>query len=281
MPIFAGKFQRVVFIVSSGRTGTKALAHHLNKCYDNVFAVHEPRPSWRLRRASGKAICHRITPDRLADLLARSRRRLFSSITQPIYVESNPFLWGFLDAFAIVFDSPLILHVVRDLRTYVRSAINWGACRGLKYLANTYLPYWHPHPEQLSPNDIPWKHMTDIQRMAWYWKTVNTELNRGQQFHGDRYLRIRFEDLFNRDGSGLKQFAAWIGIPWKDDLIASANSENVNASRATSCLPFNQWPPDQQDQALHYCRDLMTLYGYALDPATPLPSHESACPCPK
>jgi hypothetical protein len=42
---FAGKFDKAVFIVSSGRTGTKALAHHLSKCYDNVFAVHEPRPS--------------------------------------------------------------------------------------------------------------------------------------------------------------------------------------------------------------------------------------------
>ncbi len=267
MSVFGGRFERVVFIVSSGRTGTKALAHHLGKCYESVFAVHEPRPSWRLRRASGRAICGRMSAERLASLLARSRRSLVSGISQSIYVESNPFLWGFLEAFAEVFDHPLVLHVVRDPRTYVRSAINWGACRGIKNLANTYLPYWHPHPEQLSASDIPWKQMTDIQRMAWYWKIVNTELNRGEIIHGSRYLRMRFEDLFNRDGSGLRQFAAWVGIPWKDDLLSSANAEKVNASQGVSCPPFKQWPEDQQEEALFYCRELMRLYGYEVLPA--------------
>jgi len=265
--ILANKFDRVVFIVSSGRTGTKALAHHLSRCYGNVTAVHEPRPSWRLRIASGKSICGRMTPDGLATLLARSRQRSVAQIIRPIYIESNPFLWGFLGAFEKVFDKPMILHVVRDPRTYIRSAINWGACRGIKQLLNTYFPYWHPHPEQISPTDRPWSRMSDIQRMAWYWKLVNTELNRGQELYGDRYLRIRFEDLFARDGSGLKQFTSWVGLPWKDGLLASANSEKVNASRGSACPKFEQWPPERQEQALEYCRELMGLYGYELDPA--------------
>ena len=33
--------------------------------------------------------------------------------------------------------------------------------------------------------------------MAWYWKTVNTELNRGEQIQSICYLRMRFEDLFD------------------------------------------------------------------------------------
>ncbi|HEX2974227.1 MAG TPA: hypothetical protein VHP11_17970 [Tepidisphaeraceae bacterium] len=202
MAIFSGKFQRVVFIVSSGRTGTKALAHHLSVCYDNVHAVHEPTPSWRLRRASSRAMAGRISKAELVEKLAYCRRQMVAQVQTPIYVESNPFLAGFLEAFGEVFDNPMVLHVVRDPRTYVRSALNWGSYSGIKKLASNFCPYWTVKPEHFANNtDTPWMQMTDRQRAAWYWKTVNTDLNRGQELLGDRYLRIRFEDLFARSGA--------------------------------------------------------------------------------
>ncbi|HEX2974226.1 MAG TPA: hypothetical protein VHP11_17965, partial [Tepidisphaeraceae bacterium] len=123
---------------------------------------------------------------------------------------------------------------------------------------------WTVKPEHFANNtDTPWMQMTDRQRAAWYWKTVNTDLNRGQELLGDRYLRIRFEDLFARDGSGLKSFADWIGLPWKEALLASANKENVNASQAKRCPSWKEWSPEEKHQVLQYCEPLMKLYGYA------------------
>jgi hypothetical protein len=283
MADFAGKFQRIVFVVSTGRTGTMALAQHLDRCYDDVCARHEPRPSWRLRRASAKAISSRISLDRMRQLLADSRKKLLSGITRPIYIESNPYLCGFLDVLGEVFDKPRVLHVVRDPRTYVRSALNWGAMRSLKYLANTFIPFWIPKPEHVPGSRQPrWRQMSQAERMAWFWSTVNRELNRGQEIYGDDYLRIRFEDLFAKDGTGLKKLTEWIGLPYKPELLASANSENVNASRKQQCPSWKDWPADRKEQVLRHCRELMMLYGYDGEDRRPAarPAAEGEVVCP-
>lgn len=272
MAIFAGKFERVVFIVSSGRTGTTALAQHLDAAYPNVRALHEPRPSWRLRRASAKALCGRLAKPQLVELLASARRDLVSRITQPIYVESNPYLGGFLDAFGEVFDRPRILHVVRDPRSFIRSSINFGVFSGLKRFASACLPYWLPKPELCLPNPScppkTWRQMSPIERLAWYWTLLNTELNRGQSLYPHDYLRLRFEDLFNPDGTGLRQLTDFIGLPFNQNLIAAANAEKVNASKTLRLPKWPDWPADLQQQVLDHCRPLMTLYGYATEVQT-------------
>lgn len=266
MAIFAGKFEKVVFIVSSGRTGTTALATHLDASYDNVCALHEPKPSWRLRRASGKAVCGRMGKQELVDLLADCRRSLVDRISQPIYIESNPFLGGFVEAFGEVFDKPKIIHVVRDPRTYVRSSMNFGAFRGLKKLANLFIPYWLPKPDYMpGPRQYAWRQMSEPQRMAWYWSIINRALDRAADISADSYIRIRFEDLFAKDGSGLNTLTDWIGLPRSPRLSADANREQVNASRDRNFPRWVDWPGELKGQLLEYCGELMDKYGYSRD----------------
>jgi hypothetical protein len=275
--IHAPNLQKVVAIVSTGRTGTKALATHLTAAYPNVLALHEPPPTrFTLRRASNKALCGRISRDRLTKILTRHRRAL-ASIPQTVYVESNPGLSGFLDVLGDVFPNLQILHVVRDPRTYVASALNWGVFSGLKGLMVSVVPYWLPKPQHLrdapfsrdpkgsaSSETLTHSQMSPIQRLAWHWKLVNEFLDRGQALYGDRYHRIKFEDLFARDGSGFAWFADWAALPPKPDLAAAANAENVNASKAGQARKFQDWPDDQKRSLLHYCAPLMQSYGYDL-----------------
>ena len=54
--------EKVVVILSTGRTGTKALAHFFNTSYDNVTALHEPAPSRHLRLLSNRAMARGMTP---------------------------------------------------------------------------------------------------------------------------------------------------------------------------------------------------------------------------
>lgn len=262
MAVFEGRFQKVVFIVSSGRTGTTALARHLDTCYEQVCALHEPKPSWRLRRASGKALSGRMQLPQLVELLARSRRKLVESIREPIYIESNPYLGGFVEAFGQVFENPMMIHVVRDPRTFVRSSMNFGAFRGLKKLANLCIPYWLPKPDYLAGHTLRWRKMSEPQRMAWYWSIINRAINRGQERYGDRYLRIRFEDLFAADGSGLQKLTDWIGLPRCARLSEDANREQVNASRERNFPKWADWDEQLKTQLLEYCGELMDMYGY-------------------
>jgi hypothetical protein len=267
LTIDAPNLHRVIAIVSTGRTGTKALATHLSAAYANVLALHEPPPTrFTLRRASNKALCGRISKERLTKVLTRHRRQMLAAMSQSVYVESNPGLSGFLDVLGDVFPRLQILHVVRDPRTYVASAINWGVFSGLKGMLVSLVPYWLPKPQNVRPRpDEPsYAKMSGIQRLAWHWKLVNEFLDRGAALYGERYQRVKFEDLFARDGSGFARFANWAGLPPTGDLAAAANAENVNASKPAGSRKFDQWSEEEKNSLLHYCAPLMRAYGYEL-----------------
>jgi len=264
MAVFGGK--KFILIVSSGRTGTKALAQHLGNCYPELCALHEPRPSWRLRMASTRALCGKMGRKQLVEKLVRLRRRLVCQVRQGIYVESNPYLCGFMEVFGEVFEDVRVVHVVRDPRTYVRSAVNFGAFRGLKKLAAEFWPNWFPKPQvrhaSSEARELKWSEMDAIERLAWFWSLVNSHLNRGEAIYGERYLRIRFEELFSSDGSGLARLTDWMGLGYSVAMKEEASKERVNASRVEKLGQWDKWPATDQQKVLRHCGDLMRTYGY-------------------
>src|SRR4051812_12823408 len=88
--------QKVVVILSTGRTGTKALAHFFNTTYHNVTPLHEPRPSRHLRLLSNRAMAKGMTAEAAVRSLTKARSALLASLTRPIYIESNWYVYGFL-----------------------------------------------------------------------------------------------------------------------------------------------------------------------------------------
>ena len=163
--------QRAVLVVSTGRTGTKALATHLTACYPDVLALHEPPPTrLKLRRMQNRSLCGAITKQQAIEFLRKHRPSPLLGPNQTLYVESNPGLSGFLDALPDVFPEFQVLHVVRDPRTYIASALNWGVFRGVKGFLAKYLPYWLPKPDLANPAGPRWADMTDVEKLAWHWR---------------------------------------------------------------------------------------------------------------
>ncbi len=263
MAVFSGKFDKVVIVLSTGRTGTMALAQYFQDCYGDVTALHEPRPSRRLRLVSNRYLCGQINREKLIEAFARRRRKLFARIDTPVYIEANNFLHGFLDAFDELFDSPRIVHVVRDPRTFIRSWINFGVFRGRKGLAVRYMPYWLLKPELLDRGaSRRWKDMSPYEKLAWYWTAINSELNRGESLFGERYLRLRFEDLFAGAGESLCDLAEWIALPRQSGLAERSRTDRVNASRRDGCPDWDRWSEQERQDVLDHCRELMDYYGY-------------------
>jgi len=284
MAEFGGK--KFVFVVSSGRTGTKAIAQHLSRCYPEVFAVHEPKPSWRLRMGTTRALGGKATREELREMLVKLRRGLVGRVERGIYVESNPYLAGFIEVLGEVFEGASVVHVVRDARTYVRSGVNFGAFAGMKKLAAEWWPDWFPKPEERevrsqksevrrgpSPRPSPgvpgegerggelkWGEMDAIERLAWFWSLVNSHLNRGEGVYGPKYLRVRFEELFLGDGLG--RLTDWMELPRSSAMIEEAKRERVNASTGDQLPEWEKWCGADQHKVMRHCEELMRVYGY-------------------
>jgi hypothetical protein len=260
------KFRPMVVVVSTGRTGTQALAHHLDASYANVTALHEPRPSRHLRLMSNRAVAGAVTMDEAVAELTRSRAKLFAGVRTPVYVESNWYVYGLLEALPEVFGRVKVLHVVRDPKTYIPSGLNFGQFSGLRALATTFLPYWYLKPEdaprELGP-DKPWAQMTGVERLAWHWHVVNGEIDRVSPLFGQDFLRIRYEDVFGRDATGLGKLLEWIGLPDDAGLRERMQEKKVNASTTKRrCAPWKDWSDEQRAAVLARCGARMRAYGY-------------------
>lgn len=86
---------------------------------------------WSIARIEGEA-----TKEHLIGVISSRRRQLLASVSTPIYLESNPYLFGAADCLHEIFENPVIINIVRDPRDYVKSSLNHGNARGLKHLLN-------------------------------------------------------------------------------------------------------------------------------------------------
>lgn len=266
MALLGKNLDKVVMILSTGRTGTAAIAEYFNEGFTGIRAVHEPRPSWRLRIVANKYMAGQISREQAIRTFIQAREQQIACTQQPIYAESNPFLVGFVDIISEVFHRPKIIHIVRDPRTMVRSALNFGKHRGLKRWTAELLPYWEIRPEQIEAHPRKrWNEMTPLEIRAWMWSTKNEWLEKGAELYGKDYLRVRFEDLFSKHGNGLRMLADWIGVKEKPGLLEKLLEKKVNASRRTGMPVWDQWSDSDRQQLMQYCGKLMAEYGYLED----------------
>jgi hypothetical protein len=185
-----------------------------------------------------------------------------------VYVESNWYVYGLLEALPEVFGRVKVLHVVRDPRTYIPSGLNFGQFSGLRALATAFVPYWYLKPEdaprELNPQQKSWSELSPIERLAWHWHVVNGEVDRvAPQFarSGD-FLRVRYEDVFGREAKGLSALLEWIGLPDNAGLRDRMQEKKVNASTKKRCPPWKEWDLAQRQAVIDLCGERMRAYGY-------------------
>lgn len=251
------------FVVSTGRTGTLALSEYLGQGFSDVSSFHEPTPSAVLRLTANLRASGRLPSGATETLLRWSRRRLVDSIRSGTYVEVNPYLWALVEVLPKVFHRPILVHIVRDPRTYVPSALNSGALHGLKWLASRTIPYWFVRPGQIDATLRGGEPMSNIERFSWGWTLANREISSHANRFSSRYHRVRFEDLFAPDASGLRRLGRDLGLREVPGQLRQLVRQRRNASRYATTLPWAQWPARDRAALYRHCFPLATDYGYS------------------
>jgi len=250
---------KVVFIVSTGRTGTKFFETFFNDPPE-VVARHEPKPSRILRMWSNARLESQASARKLAAVLLAKRKNLVDPAQPPkIYIESNPFVVGFTEVFGEVFDRPAVIHVVRDPRDYIKSALNHGNTRGLKKLLNDYVPFWYPDIKSIQklPEDPGL-----MERTAHYWTIINRHITDTCQGKPGYHL-FKFEDLFSGDDKTIARLTKVIGI---DKAIRPSDLRPKNQSKDRVVRSWQDWSPEECRLIDDICQPYMGRYGYGTEP---------------
>lgn len=254
---------RMAFILSTGRTATRFFAWFFDNHFAGVHALHMPPPSRQLRVYSNLHIAGKVSRDFIKKRYIGARRGLLERLSCELYIESNNYLHGTTDALADLFPEAVMLHVVRDPRTYVESQLNFNMFHGVKGLLTEYCPYWC-----LKPRHYPeagawvWHDMTHIEKAAWRWKAINRILARFGNGY-DHYLRVRFEDVFGPEHSGLGQMLDALGLTLDEGIVRKACSQKRNVSRRRRIPPWQQWQDEELERLYEICGPEMRMFGYS------------------
>lgn len=252
---------RPVFLVSTGRTGTRSFARLFAEHGRDVTAHHTTSLTRPLNMLNNLAYL-RLLPQGLADAWLKYVKAPSIRATPGRYVECNPYYFGNIPALRRLFPGTRFVFVTRHPRAFVVSHIRWERQRIASRIANQLLPFWGPvgYHEQL----LGLRGDTG-QRVRYYAKVWNRR-NRviAAATDGDRRARsLRFEDVFGAaDGlERLRELFAWLDIPLQRELGPGALAHRLNRSAPELLADWE----DRYDMVLQReCGAAMARFGYEI-----------------
>lgn len=235
------------FITSTGRTGTDFFTYLFSEVVKNSWSQHEPKPAFRRR---SYAYLSR-KPSLYDELYFGLSRKWFNrNKNKDWYVETNYHLFDATPLIRNVFPDALTIHIIRDGRQVVRSWLN-----RYRYITNDHITPFHLPGD---PAQELWNEWNPIQKLSWYWKTINQQATRLQP---DLY--IHFEDIFTAKNSAIFDIlAAMPGIDYEADKVTQALKHRVNSTRHDFFPKFEKWPEEWQQQFWEIAGDEMLNQGY-------------------
>lgn len=243
---------KYIFVVSTGRTATKALSEHLSEHVAQAVSFHEPSPSFARRAPALISRVHRRS-ERVYFGMPRRCRQAFHR--KGAYVEFNHRLFSALPLIRRTFSNACIIHIVRDGRAVVRSWLNKG-----RYTRSDNF---------FTPADIPgsgvaledWLTWSAVKKNAWNWALVNGVIDA----QGPDY-QIHFENIFDPQRNDLARVLNEIAPNVFDpEALHFADTAHSNAARQSHYPDFKQWPEARQREFWEAAGDQMRAFGYGAD----------------
>lgn len=238
---------RHAFISSTGRTGTDFFTHLFNNVVTNSWSQHEPKPAFRRRS-------YRFLDSNYTSLdkhyFRLSRQWMNRNHNEDWYVETNYHLFSAIPMLRDAFPGCLIVHIIRDGRAVVRSWLNRG-----RYIVDDHITPFHISND---PAQELWHQWNAVQKLAWYWKTINQTAERMQPD-----LLLRFENIFRQQDSDIYRILERMeGIEYTEEAISTALGRRVNQSVNPFIPRFEEWPEMWQQQFWEVAGEEMERLGY-------------------
>lgn len=248
---------KVVFVLSTGRCGTKLLAKIMQR-HPAVRAYHEAFPPLVFPSKLAYEAYERGLPievGKLAIIAGRYELIRNAFLQSKIYLETNNRLTFFAPYIAAVFEQAKFIHLVRHPGDFVRSAIRRGYYTGKHS--------WDEGRIQPLEDGIPWGQMTAIEKNAWLWNETNRFIEKfKKQIESNRVITVRAEDLFSNTYQVIESICKFIGVQSMPGAqVEKAARKPVNVQRHGDFPKYSQWSQEQKAELRKYAK-LAQQYGY-------------------
>lgn len=264
--------QKVIFIVSTGRTGTHFLSHFFNKNFSDVNAYHEPKPDLFLLDIN--YLRNKVSEKRAWSMFKGYRKKLLSQAANDgkIYIESNSKVSFLLPLLKRQFSDYKVIHIVRDGRDVVRS--KYSRKTSGKYVKDVYLFSDKDPKDRLNAGDFKddpfrsrWAKLDRFSRICWHWMKKDSLIRR--EIENDRRcITVKFEDIFvKKDLNVWKNMIDFAGLTGKmvnEDILSYINNKRSNQVKDFELPDYKYWDDHKKTLFKEIAGDYMEKMGYKL-----------------
>ncbi|MGC1377609.1 MAG: sulfotransferase [Anaerolineales bacterium] len=237
------------FILGVGRSGTAFMANLLNQV-QGAYVFHEPV----LEDFYAYIRAHYNPQDTESYMLGFRKKEIYMRMrhmTPGVYGEVNSVLRYHTEAIKKAFPNVTLIHIVRDGRDVVRSAMS----RGTMTIKSPYS--MGIHPSEQDPWKTRWKKMDRFAKICWLWQVENAQLR------SSIGTTVQFEKVL----SSYEYFQDNILNPCHIDVdkktweTAVASPRNITSH--FQMPKWDDWTPEQQKVFREICGDEMAKCVYA------------------
>jgi len=248
-----------IFLVSTGRTGTKFFADFFRSHCSGVRSYHASRNT-RLVNVLANMQEAGIVSDAL--LCATWERLKGPEIRrhQDRYIECNPYYYNVVDAIRSAFRDSRFIFVVRSPTSFVVSHIKWERQRWQSLVANRLVPFWQPATYREQFGGVRNIRLQRVKHYADVWARKNCIMTDSLRGH-DFAVTVKFEDVFNSDRGYLVLVALteWLGLRVVQPIARDTVAAKVNATRSGH---GGWWDERCTEIVRATCGPLMEEFGY-------------------
>ncbi len=260
-----------IFIVSTGRTGTRSLDVFFSSILPKVYSCHEPDPDFLklgVDYARGK-----VSKDRAVKTIKERRLWICDYLNKnnkTVYIEANNRYFSLIPALWQAFPDAKIIHITRDARDVVRSTMTRGfytPSDGIYYRKNLRMqatdfandPYYDK-----------WQSMDQFQKAVWHWVKKDSFIHKDLK-DDKRSIRIKFEDIFDKENGyqGLWQMVKFMDIGIGERTFQKqcrlTMEKKFNINRKEYYPNWLEWSLEQRKQFCDIAGQHMKLCGYDMD----------------
>ena len=272
------KYQVPIFIVSTGRAGSKMIAKTLAK-HPAALALHEPLPNLNMEAFAHWKSSH--TTQEIKKRVSSKRRDLLNKVEGNglIYIESSHYCSHLILILNDLYGAKF-MYLYRDGRDFVRSGLEregWypenifsSHLQGKKKILQAFkrkvrrrflkqVGYtWEDH--RLLPPD---KYRSRVEKISWLWVEINTVIqNSLSKLPADKHISIRLED-FNK--GGLNKVLSFLELTASDSIKAQmvkTSEQKPNKTDDRTVLPFNEWKKRDKGKFWNIAKEMMETLEY-------------------
>lgn len=260
---------RPIFVLSTGRCGTKLLTHLLNESQD-ALVTHEPSPRFLSEtKAVYQANGATAYTEHVVREYAKARWQLLyeSVCRRQVYIECSNRLTYLAYGLKEYFPHARFIHLYRNPWDVVRSGMR------RKYYTGVHL--WDkyrivPREYEMSANQ--WDECTAFEKTCWYWATVNEWILTFLEFASPyNNYSLKAEDLFSDPLNEINHLCDWlkIGKPESERVLDVARTR-VNAQLEGDFPHWSKWGEDECETVSKLTGSVARKLGY-LELTTNLP----------